>query len=93
MSKRFADAADEQRDTKRPKTHIPGAVVPPTDIWSARQLQTLLSFSQDSVTQLRNGMSQCLLPCQPSTGVEPVSANSLIRHPILQGLFRVHLVF
>jgi len=65
MSKRFADAADEQRDTKRPKTHIPGAVIPPTDIWSARQLQTLLSFSQDSVTQLRNGMSRVLYRVSP----------------------------
>ncbi|KAL1311811.1 hypothetical protein AAFC00_001890 [Neodothiora populina] len=57
MGKRIAEAEEEQRDAKRPKTQNNGqAIVPATDIWSARQLQTLLSFSQDAVQQLRNGI-------------------------------------
>lgn len=58
MIKRFADTAEESRDFKRSKTdHVNKDIVPATDIWSARQLQSLLSFSQDAVQQLRNGMS------------------------------------
>lgn len=56
MSKRFAEAEDDAREVKRPKTHAPGSgVIPATDIWSARELQNLLSFSQDAVQQLRTG--------------------------------------
>ena len=57
MSKRFAESdGQQQRDNKRPKTQPPVAVIPAIDIFSARQLQELLSFSQDAVQDLRNGI-------------------------------------
>jgi nucleolar pre-ribosomal-associated protein 1 len=57
MSKRFADSDDRPaRDNKRPKTQPPVAVIPAIDIFSARQLQDILSFSQDAVQDLRNGI-------------------------------------
>jgi nucleolar pre-ribosomal-associated protein 1 len=57
MSKRFAESDDRPvRDNKRPKTQPPVAVIPAIDIFSARQLQELLSFSQDAVQDLRNGI-------------------------------------
>lgn len=56
MAKREADAAEDLRNVKRPKTQgVDRTIVPATDIWSARQLQSLLGFSQDAVQQLRNG--------------------------------------
>ena len=60
MSKRVAEYGEESRDPKRTKTSYPAPdVVPATDIWSARQLQSLLSFSQDAVHQLRSGTLSC----------------------------------
>jgi nucleolar pre-ribosomal-associated protein 1 len=57
MSKRFAESdGREPRDHKRTKTQPPVAVIPATDIFSARQLQDLLSFSQDAVQDLRNAI-------------------------------------
>ncbi|GAB7346787.1 hypothetical protein MBLNU459_g1887t1 [Dothideomycetes sp. NU459] len=56
MAKRVAEVDGEEfRGHKRPKTQAqPPAVV--TDIWSARELQNLVAFSQDAVQQLRNGV-------------------------------------
>lgn len=66
MSKRFAESdGHEARDNKRPKTQPPVAVIPATDIFSARQLQELLSFSQDGVQDLRNGPFSVLILCNP----------------------------
>lgn len=56
MAKRTAELeGDSARDSKRPKTQAPPPAIV-TDIWSARELQNLVVFSQDAVQQLRNGI-------------------------------------
>lgn len=56
MAKRTAELeGDNGRDTKRSKTQAPPPAIV-ADIWSARELQNLVTFSQDAVQQLRNGI-------------------------------------
>ncbi|KAG9696227.1 hypothetical protein KCU95_g4424, partial [Aureobasidium melanogenum] len=83
MSKRFAESdGHENRDNKRPKTQPPVAVIPATDIFSARQLQELLVFSQDGVQNLRNGIQSFkqlleLILYQPDEPNRPAKINIL----------------
>lgn len=62
MGKRVADLDDDVHEEsprpKRAKTQTPSAV---EEIFSARQLSTILAFRQDAVQQLKNGW--CIAWC------------------------------